>query len=162
MSINLQTQPEPKLYVPAIRSRRVPGQIGGLLCAGLLAVSVLPLAAQINNDGIVAVGGSHILTVRYPAGGMSIKQRADAITDRLNTFLAYDDLKPGEVTVKAMGKNSAKIMVRNKLFVTVTQHAADYNHTTPLALANMWVGNIRNVLLSHNVTPGPDIPVRKK
>jgi hypothetical protein len=133
--------------------------IAGLLCAVLVAITTAPAFAQDNPDGVVAVGGSHILTVRFPAGGMSVKERADAITERLRTFLGYENLKPSEVTVKRLNRNSAQILVRDKLFVTVTQEAARYNHTIPMALANNWAKNVRRVLLQHNVTPGTDVPV---
>lgn len=139
--------------------RRLSLMMAGGVCACLMAVAALPGAAQENDEGKVAVGGSLVLTIRTPAGGMSIKERADAITERLSTFLAYENLKTTDVTVQRMSGNTAKILVRDKLFVTVVPEMSRPNNTTSYALAQIWAKNIRRVLMEHNVTPGQDVPV---
>lgn len=125
----------------------------GLLVALLLAPS-RPAAAS--GEGDVSVGGEHILTVRFPAAGMSIKQRADAITERLNTILSDPNLKPEDIVAVSLPNGEAKIMVKDKLLVTVDKQTARFNTTTPLALAQSWTTHLRKVLPEVNVKPNPN------
>ena len=129
-----------------------------LLTASVLLGSflALPAIADDPRDGIVAVGGEQILTIRFPASGMTIKQRADAVTERLQDILADPNLKPKDITAVPVSKTTAKVMVKNRLLVTVTQDAAKFNGMTPIGLAQKWVDNIRHVLPKINVKPNPN------
>lgn len=126
-----------------------------------LALSALMGAAQTqpdtqnSRDGLVAVGGVSILTIRFPAAGMSVRRRADAITERLRVILADPTLKPSDIVAVPDG-NEAKIMVKNRLLVTVEPETARYNTSTPLELAQMWVEHLRKVLPEVNVQPNPN------
>ena len=104
----------------------------------------------------MSVGGEHILTVRFPAAGMSIKQRADAITERLVTILSNPNLKPEDIVAVPLGDGEAEIMVKGKLLVTVDKQTAHFNTTTPLALAQSWTAHLRKVLPQVNVKPNPN------
>ncbi len=127
----------------------LPSLLCGLMLTGMAAAAYAA-------DGDVDVGGEHILTVRFPAAGMTVKQRADAITDRLATILSDPNLRPSNIVAVPLGKNAAKIMVKNELLVTVDPQTAQFNHTTPLALAQGWVKHLRQVLPKINVKPNPN------
>lgn len=130
----------------------------GLLAASvvLCGTMVLPVRADDPRDGIVAVGGETVLTIRFPAAGMTVKQRADAITERLVDILSDPNLKPKDIMAVPISKTTAKVTVKNKLLVTITQETAKFNGMTPLALAQKWAVNIRNVLPTVNVKPNPN------
>jgi hypothetical protein len=115
----------------------------GLLISGSVAHA---------GEGDVNVGGEHVLTVRFPVNGMSIKDRADAITDRLVRILSDPNLKPSDITVQPSGKD-AVIMVKDKLLVTVDAQTAHFNQTKPLALAEFWAAHLRVVLPKINFKP---------
>lgn len=113
-------------------------------------------AAFASNDGDVDVGGEHILTVRFAADGMTVKQRADAVTERLVTILADPDLNPEDIVALPVGSNGAKIMVKTHLLVTVDLKTARFNHMKPMALAQAWLGHLRDVLPEINAQPNPN------
>jgi hypothetical protein len=122
----------------------------------LWGVSASALQNADPRDGIVAVGGETILTIRFPAAGMTVKQRADAITERLQDILSDPNLTPKDIMAVPISKTTAKITVKNKLLVTVTQDAAKFNGMTTIGLAQKWANNIRNVLPKINVQPNPN------
>ena len=117
-----------------------------ILCAG---------AVRADSDGDVNVGGEHILTVRFAANGMSIKDRADAITERLTRILSDSHLKPSDIVTAPSGKD-AVIKVKDKLLVTVDAQTARFNQTTPLKLAESWAQHLRVVLPRVNFRPNPN------
>jgi len=132
------------------------------LMAVALGLSMMRVTAQnkpappVNPDGMVAVGGVSILTFRFPAAGMSIKQRADAVTARIRAILADPALKPSDIVAVPMDKSNAKIMVKDRLLVTIDEETARFNTTTPLALAQAWTQHLRKVLPQLNVKPNPN------
>jgi hypothetical protein len=87
---------------------------------------------------------------------MSIKQRADAITERMVAILSEPSIKPEDITAVPIGRTDAKIMVKGHLLVTVDMATARFNHTTPMALAQMWLAHLRDVLPEVNVQPNPN------
>jgi len=107
-------------------------------------------------EGEVAVGGKTILTIRMPSEGMTIKERAEAVSNRLVTILNDPALRPADIVAVPLGRNAAKIMVKNQLLVTVDSATAKINQTRPLELANMWVDHLRRVLPRVNVKPNPN------
>lgn len=130
------------------------------LCAwGLLLTGVTAFGQtdSVDNEGQVAVGGEQILTVRFPAAGMSIKERADAITDRLVLILSNPNLKPSDIQVVPLTNHEAKITVGNRLLVTVDRQTARYNQTTPFLLAQSWAAHLRRVLPRVNVKPNSNL-----
>lgn len=129
--------------------RRLAVGLSALLSLGVL---VYGSVARADGQGDVNVGGEHILTVRFPANGMSIKDRADAITERLVRILSDPNLKPSDITTQPSGKD-AVIMVKDKLLVTVDAQTAHFNQTKPLALAQAWAAHLRVVLPKVNFKP---------
>ncbi len=128
----------------------------GLAVIGLLAIGVPAFAW---NEGDVDVGGVHLLTVRARESGMSVKQRADRITDRLRFILADPNLRPSDVHVVPLGNDNAKIRVKNRLLVTVTPEDArlsSRNKMTSLELAHSWARHLRSTLPQLNVKPNPN------
>ncbi len=127
---------------------------GSMALAGLLTVG-LGAQADDYHDGQVAVGGVEVLTIRFPAGKMTIKQRADAVTDRLTNILSDPHLKAADIVAVALGKTAAKIMVKDQLLITVDQQTAKANQSKPIDLAWSWVAHLRKVLPTLNVKPNP-------
>jgi hypothetical protein len=110
-------------------------------------------AAPANQDGVVAVGGVSILTIRFASEGMSIKERADKITDRLRFMLGDPDLKPSDIVAAPRGADSAVITVKGRLLVTIEAQTAQFNSTTALKLAQSWTHHLRRAILQVNVQP---------
>jgi hypothetical protein len=108
-------------------------------------------------DGEVAVGGKTILTIRVPSEGMTVKERAEAVTNRLVTILNDSSLRPSDIIAVPLGRNAAKIMVKNQLLVTIDPQTARINQAKPLALANIWVDHLRRVLPHVSVKPNPNL-----
>lgn len=106
--------------------------------------------------GEVAVGGKTILTIRVPSEGMTVRERAEAISNRLVTILSDPNLKPADIQAVPLGRNAAKIMVKNQLLVTVDSQTARINQAKPMALAQIWVDHLRRVLPRVNVKPNPN------
>ena len=123
-----------------------------LVSIGLLTCG---LTARAADDGEVAVGGEHVLTVYFPAGGLSVKQRADKVTERLVNFLGDADLKPADIQAAPNGKSEAKITIKGKLFYTVDAQTAKRENLTPLKSAQHYVDALRTVLPKVNVKPNP-------
>lgn len=117
---------------------------GGLVLSGLLAATLaIPAMAA---DGDVAMGGVMILRVIYPQGTMTVKQRADAITDRINDVLSDgSDITASDIQVKTINKEVA-LTVKDQLIITVDKKTADYNKATPQQLGEMWAKHLREVL----------------
>jgi hypothetical protein len=120
-----------------------------------LGVSLASVPAHADSDGDVNVGGEHILTVRFPSNGYSIKDRAEAITDRLTRILSDANLRPSDIVVSKSGKD-AVIRVKDRLLVTVDAQTAHFNQTTPMALGESWARHLRIVLPRVNVRPNPN------
>lgn len=110
---------------------------------GMLACTAGPLFSAY--DGDVLIGGEVILRVRYPAGGMSVKQRAETVMLRVNELLGTRPFYPSEVRVAVRNKEHV-VMVGDKVIITVDKRTAEYNSATPEQLANMWAANLRRVI----------------
>lgn len=134
------------------RARKAPLLSALLLSAGLLTCG---LSARAADDGEVAVGGEHVLTIYFPAGGLSVKQRADKVTERLVNILGDPNLKPTDIQAQTNGKSEAKIMVKKALLYTVDAQTAKRENMTPLKAAQHYVDMLRSVLPKVNVKPNP-------
>jgi len=134
------------------------------MCMALLAIGISISAGAVqtqpttpaNQDGVVAVGGVSILTIRFATEGMSVKDRADKITDRLRFMLGEPDMKPSDIVAAPLGADAAVITVKGRLLVTIDAQTAQFNSTTPLKLARVWVQHLRTVILQVNVQPNAD------
>ena len=142
------------LYSKVSRGRQSLRLLLGL-CAALCACA-LPILAQETTDekdGDVSIGSIKILTVRFATADMSIKQRAEAITNRLTSILADARIRPSDIIVLPVGKEEAKIVVKDKLLVTVDAKTAQFNHTKAMELGKMWADHLRAVLPQINAKP---------
>ncbi len=128
-----------------------------LFALSLLGSAGAQAQGKDSRAGEVAVGGKTVLTIRVPSQGMSVKERADAIQNRLVTILADPDLKPADIVAVPLGRTAAKIMVKNQLLVTIDPQTAQINQAKPLALAQIWVEHLRKVLPHVNVKPNPGL-----
>ena len=139
---------------PSLNSlfRKTAGLSGLLLAASLLSLGSPARAAD---DGEVAVGGEHVLTIYFPAGGLSVKERADKVTERLVSVLGNPDLKPENIRAVANGKTEAKIMVKDMLLYTVDAKTAKREGMPALKAAQHYVDQLRLVLPKVNVKPNP-------
>jgi hypothetical protein len=120
-----------------------------------LLMTCVTMPARADSDGDVNVGGEHILTIRFASNGYSIKDRADAVTDRLTRILSDSSLRPSDIVVSRSGKD-AVIRVKDRLLITVDAQTAHFNQTTPLALGESWAKHLRIVLPRVNVRPNPN------
>lgn len=140
----------PNLFLRRTRMSRL--LLTGTAACSLLACGLYALAAD---DGEVAVGGEHILTIYFPAGGLSVKQRADKVTERLVNFLGDAELKPTDIQAAPNGKAEAKITIKGRIFYTVDAQTAKRENMTPLKAAQHYVDSLRTVLPKVNVKPNP-------
>lgn len=117
-----------------------------MILAACVFVLTFECLAQETKPAQVTVGGELVLRIRFSAGGMSPKERADAIAQRLITILADPDIQPSDIVVKPIANGEAAIYVKEHLLVTVDNHHARANRTTPQRLGEMWAEKIRKVL----------------
>ena len=129
-----------------------------ILAVGGLSVNGISAQAADPGQGSVDVGGEHVLTIYYPSGGLSVKQRADKVTERLVTILGDPSIKPADIQAMPFGSKEARIMVKNKLLYTVDVQTAKRDSTTPMKLAQTYVTHLRDLLPRINVKPNPNGP----
>ena len=109
-----------------------------LMC-GLIA----PVFAS--NEGDVIVGDQVVLRIRFPAGGMTVQERADQVTLRINQLLGARPFNPEDVKVSQENKEWV-VMIGDELIITADTRTAEYNQATPQQLAEMWAANLRRVI----------------
>jgi hypothetical protein len=140
----------------AVRATRTTSiKLWTVAAVGLFAVALCPVTARADSDGDVNVGGEHILTVRFASNGFSVKDRAEAITDRLTRILSDSHIRAADIVVVPSGKD-AVIKVKDRLLVTVDRQTAHFNMTTPMALGESWAKHLRIVLPRVNARPNPN------
>lgn len=115
-----------------------------MVLACLLFMVIAP-AYCIGENGEVIIGQQVVLRIRYPAGGMSIEKRAEAVTLRINKYLGVDPFDPSMVRVAKVNKEYC-VMIGNDVIITVDEKTAKYNKTTPEKLAEIWATNIRTII----------------
>ena len=115
----------------------------------LLAMLALPVLSEIeaiaNPTGEMIIGYQVVLRIRTAAGGMSIQQRVDQITTRLNRQLGSKDFDPNLITVRKYGGEYA-VMHGDSLIVTADSATAAYNKTSSKELATKWAANLKRVI----------------
>ncbi len=132
-----------------------------VLWLGLVSMVVLIGALSVSyadnpNDGIVAVGGETVLVLRAAVGNMSIRQRANAVQDRLVTILGAPKLGMADIVKVKLPDGEYKINVHHELLVTVTKEDAAVNKTSTSKLARIWTEKLRKVLPELNARPNPN------
>lgn len=123
--------------------------MSALLLAGL-AISARPAHAE---DADVAVGGVFLFRIHATVNGMAPKDRADIVDSRLQDILSAPKLVPADIRVVTVDKNNAKIMVKDRLLVTVLKEDGAANGVTTLKQAQMWVDSLKKNLPRVNAKP---------
>jgi hypothetical protein len=127
--------------------------------AVLLALLALPALSAIraiaHPSGKMIIGNQVVLKIRSAAGGMSIQQRVDQITTRLNRRLGSREFDPRFITVRRYG-GEYSVMHKDSLIVTADSETAALNQTSSEKLANQWAANLRRVIpMAKARTEGP-------
>ncbi len=126
------------------------------LPALMLACLSLTACAAYAEDADVAVGGVLLIRIHATVNGMSPKDRADIVDSRLQDILAAPKLVPADIRVVSANKNSAKIMVKDTLLVTVFKEDGAVNGVTTQKQAQMWVDSLKKNLPRINARPNPN------
>jgi hypothetical protein len=83
---------------------------------------------------------------RASAGGFNPEQRIDRVNERLAYILGYENLRPNNIRMVAMGPD-VQIRVGRSLLVTVTPADARANGARrPETLARLWLRNLRDAM----------------
>lgn len=114
-----------------------------LMLFGLLIGFALPLLAA--DPGDVIVGDEVVLRIRFPAGGYTVEQRADAVTQRINDILGARPFSPEDVKV-AQQNGEWVVLIGSELIITADTATAKFNKTTTQGLAETWAANLRRVI----------------
>lgn len=116
---------------------------GILILAALLISLAIPVFAV--HGGLIVIGNEQIFRLRHDYGGMTIQQRADAVTLRLNEILGCPCVYVNTIKIKKMGQDYA-VMYGKTLIVTVDKATADDNMVSTKKLARQWANNLIRVL----------------
>ncbi len=93
-----------------------------------------------------------VLRIRENAGGLSAAERAQSLRMRLGPILTMPDLKPSDVVVRQRRRfQTATILVRGRLLITVDRALAKANSSSPGTLASQWAANLKEMLPRINV-----------
>jgi len=114
-----------------------------LLLVAFLACFTLPLRAA--QEGDVIIGQQLVLRIRVPAGGMTVKERADAVTQRINNYLGSEPFSPDDVKVAVRNKEYV-VLIGDYVIITADKETAKINKTTPEKLAEIWAANLRKAI----------------
>lgn len=130
-----------------------------LMLAVLLALLALPALAAIrataHPSGEMIIGYQVVLRIRNAAGGMSVQQRVDQVTTRLNRRLGSRDFDTKMITVRKYGSEYA-VMHGDSLIATADSKTAAYNKSSSKELANQWAVNLKRVIpMAKARTEGP-------
>lgn len=121
--------------------------------AALVVLLALPAIAR--HAGEVVIGYQVVLRIRSTADGMSIQQRVDQVTTRLNRRLGSRNFDPRLIRVRKYGGEYA-VMHRDSLIVTADSKTAARNRTSSKKLAKQWAANLKRVIpLAKAKTEGP-------
>lgn len=117
--------------------------------AVILVLSALPAFSELKAisqpTGEMIIGDQVVLTVHSAAGGMSIQQRVDEITTRLNKRLGSAVFDYKLITVRKSG-NEYAVMYKNDLIATADNKTSELDGTSTEKLANKWAANLRRVI----------------
>ena len=97
------------------------------------------------HGGDVIIGQEVVLRIRFPAGGMTVQERADAVTLRINELLGSKPFNPSDVKVGVRNKEYV-VLVGDNVIITADWDTARFNKTTPQKLAEIWAANLRRVI----------------
>lgn len=125
-----------------------------LLVVATLVAITLALVAPVfaAHEGDVIVGQEVVLRIRFPAGGLSVQERADAVTQRINNLLGSQPFNPDDVKVAVRNKEYV-VLIGDNVIITADKATAEFNKATPEQLANMWAANLRRVIPKAKAEP---------
>lgn len=110
----------------------------------LLSSLILPTFA-VGRPGEVILAGEVVLRIHYPAGKFTVQQRVDIVTERLNQFLGSEAFDPEMFKVEKRGSEYTVVYGKD-VIITADKATAKINKTTPEALANIWMKNLKRVV----------------
>jgi hypothetical protein len=116
---------------------------GILILAALLISLAIPVFAV--HGGLIVIGNEQIFRIRHDAPGMTIQQRADVVTQRLNELLGCPCIYVNRIKVVRHGEDYA-IMYGKQLIITVDKATAKDNSISAKKLARQWANNLKRVL----------------
>lgn len=111
--------------------------------------------AALADEGDIAVGGEFLFRIRAAASGQSVKQRADTVTERLVDILADQTLTTSDVHLVPQKDKTVRMMVKERLLVTVTPDDGKPNQKTAVQQAQIWASRVRIVLPQVNAKTNP-------
>jgi|GEM_PF-2231300 len=114
----------------------------------------IPVLAQ---DGVVAVGGETLFVIKAEAGGKSVRDRADAVTDRLPDILGDSTIDALDIRLVPGKGKDYNIMVKSRLLVTVTPEDGVPNKRSAMQQAQVWLNQLRKVLPQVTAQPNANI-----
>lgn len=83
--------------------------------------------------------------VRVGSGGLSPTERVDKLNERLAYIIGYERLSPGNIYIQVRNGEPTIYVGRSELF-TVTSADGEANGASPMALAQMWLANLRHAM----------------
>lgn len=105
----------------------------------------------------VAVGGELLFRIRAAAEGKTAQQRADQVTERLPDILGDSNLQASDITLTPDTGGKYKILVKQRLLVTVTPEDGKVNGITAQKQAAIWLAQIQKILPLVNAQPNPNL-----
>jgi hypothetical protein len=112
----------------------------------VLSVSLMSQAGAFTMTQKCVIANELCFVSRASAGGMTPEQRIDRVNERLAYILGYENLRPNNIRMIAMGPE-IQIRVGRSLLTTVTRADARANGArNPRTLANIWVRNLRDAM----------------
>jgi hypothetical protein len=115
----------------------------------LSAVSAFAVDPDVKNESYgntqLVINGKHIMTFRASADGARPDERWNAAQVRSQRLLRTPSPRPSQVRV-VNRRGEGVILIRGRQFITATKADAKANHSTPMALAQLWARNLRQAL----------------
>lgn len=118
----------------------------------VLASVLVSVAGAFTTSEKVIVANDLVAIARVPAGGFTADQRIDQVNERLAYILGYEPLDPRHINAFRLG-DSMRIMVGNRLLITVTPADARANNSTVSRLTRVWLERARAALPQARPTP---------
>ena len=125
-----------------------------VLILAMTAVFIPTMAgpALAGYEGDVIIGQEVVLRIRFPAGGLSVKERADRVTERINNLLGSEPFNPSDVKTGIRNKEHV-VLIGDNLIITADKRTAEFNKATPEQLAKIWATNLRRVIPKAKAQP---------
>jgi len=123
----------------------VPGGFEMLKVIMLVLVSLMSLGAFAQDKGAVLAAGEQLVVLRTTEFGLTALARADVINERLRIAIG-EPIKPSDVTVRAVSRVRADILLKGKLLIAVGATEAKAHKANVLSLADVWAQRCKIIL----------------